>query len=91
VFVHDKVMFEIYREATYDRRYNVVYFTELDEHNKETEINRATAGEHFYDGYLRIGSLSDAKRLIGRVLERLNKGEVLKPVEVEAVLGEHLA
>ena len=37
----NKVMFEIYREAGYGRKYRVVYFTELNEHNKEAEINRA--------------------------------------------------
>ena len=31
----DRTMFEIYREAVYARQYRVVYFTELDEHNKE--------------------------------------------------------
>jgi len=34
-----KVMFEIYREAGYGRKYCAVYFTELDENNKETEIS----------------------------------------------------
>ena len=40
MFTGDQVMFEIYREAGYDRRFKVVYFTELNEHNRETEINR---------------------------------------------------
>jgi len=31
----DKVMFEIYREATYTGKYRVVYYTELNENNKE--------------------------------------------------------
>ena len=71
MFTHSKVMFEIYRESGYDRRYRVVYFTELDEHNKDQEIARATAGEHFYDGFLREQSLPEAKKAIGQVLERL--------------------
>jgi hypothetical protein len=41
-FESDKVMFEIYREP-YQGLYRVVYFTELQDHNKETEINRAMA------------------------------------------------
>ena len=41
LFEADKVMFEIYRETEYTGRYKVVYFTELQDHNKETEINRA--------------------------------------------------
>jgi hypothetical protein len=49
----DKVMFEIYREAAYTGKYRVVYFTELNDANKEYEINRALSGEHFYDGFIR--------------------------------------
>ena len=49
----DKVMFEIYRDAEFGRRYHVVYFTELDEHTKDKEINDAMRGEHVFDGYLR--------------------------------------
>ena len=91
MFTHSKVMFEIYRESGYDRRYRVVYFTELDEHNKDQEIARATAGEHFYDGFLREESLPEAKRVIGQVLERLNRGEALGPGELERLLADHLA
>ena len=31
----DKIMFEVYREGTYTGKYRVVYYTELNEHNKE--------------------------------------------------------
>ena len=46
-------MFEVYRDNTYSRRFRVVYYTELQDHNKETEISHALAGEHFIDGFLR--------------------------------------
>jgi hypothetical protein len=91
VFVHDKVMFEIYREAGYDRRFRVVYFTELDEHTKDAEIARATAGEHFYDGFLRAGAMPEAKRAVTQLLERLNAGEAVATEEVERALAEYLA
>jgi hypothetical protein len=91
VFVHDKVMFEIYREAGYDRLYRVVYFTELDEHNKEAEIARATAGEHFYDGFLRNNTLPQAKRAITELLGRLNRGETLDAGAVDQALAEYAA
>jgi hypothetical protein len=84
-------MFEIYREAGYDRRYRVVYFTELDEHNKEEEIARATAGEHVYDGFLREASLPEAKRAIARLLERCNGGDVVSPADVSHALADFLA
>jgi len=84
-------MFEIYREAGYDRRFRVVYFTELDEHTKDVEIARATAGEHYYDGFLRSASAPEAKRVMTRLLERLNAGEALEVKEIERALAEYLA
>ena len=44
----DKIMFEIYREADYARAYRFVFFTELDEHNKEREIGRALVSERLF-------------------------------------------
>lgn len=81
-FESDKVMFEIYREP-YQGRFRVVYFTELQDHNKETEINRAMAGDHFYDGFIRNYRKDQAKETIDRILERLNDGERLTPAEIE--------
>jgi hypothetical protein len=87
-FESDKVMFEIYREP-YQGRYRVVYFTELQDHNKETEINRAMAGDHFYDGFIRNYRKDQAKETINRILERLNDGESLTPADVERELQLH--
>jgi hypothetical protein len=87
----DKVMFEIYREAAYTGKYRVVYFTELNEANKEFEINRALSGEHFYDGFIRNYRKEEAKDIIEGVLRRLNEGERLTPDDVENALGEHSA
>lgn len=87
----EKVMFEIYREASYNRRFKVVYFTELNEHNKETEINRAMAGDHFFDGFLKGGSKEQAKAIIDRALVRLNDGEAVSPEELERELSGYLA
>lgn len=89
MFVHEKVMFEIYREAGYDRRYRVVYFTELDEHNKDQEIARAVAGEHYYDGFFRADSLDDAKRAVGDLLDRLNRGEPIAADEAARGLSAY--
>jgi hypothetical protein len=85
-FDSDKIMFEIYREATYSRRYRVVYFTELQDHNKESEINRAMAGEHFCDGFIRNYRKDQAKEVISRLIERLNAGEGLTKEVVEREL-----
>ncbi len=85
-FPSDRIMFEIYREAGYSRRYRVVFFTELDEHNKEAEINAAMAGEHFYDGFIAELTKKGAKNVIADVLARLNAGEAVTQAEVEAAL-----
>ena len=78
-FESDKIMFEIYKEATYTGQYRVVYFTELQDHNKEFEISRAMAGEHFYDGFIKTYRKQQAKDAIDKLLERLNGGEPLRP------------
>lgn len=86
-FESDKIMFEIYKEATYSGQYRVVYFTELQDHNKEAEISRAMAGEHFYDGFIRSYRKDQAKEAINRILERLNHGEKISKEEVDRALA----
>lgn len=90
-FEADKTMFEIYRETAYSGQYKVVYFTELQDHNKETEINRALSGQHVYDGYLKNFGKESAKEIIDGLLARMNQGEKLGPAEIQRALGEHLA
>ena len=82
-----KVMFEIYREDGYGRKFCAVYFTELDEHNKETEIARAMAGEHVYDSFLAERRIDEGKHLVTAILARLNDGEIIDTTR----LGEMLA
>jgi len=91
LFEADKVMFEIYRETEYTGKYRVVYFTELQDRNKEAEINHAMAGEHFFDGFIKNFGKDQAKQIIDSILERLNSGEAVQPQEVERALGEHMA
>ena len=82
-----KVMFEIYREAGDDGRHRAVFFTELEEHNKEAEIARAMAGQHVYDGFLADARLKDGKQAVASILDRLNDGEQLSPEEISAALN----
>jgi hypothetical protein len=91
LFESDKVMFEIYRETEYTGKYRVVYFTELQDHNKETEINHALNGEHFFDGFIKNFGKDEAKEIINSLLARLNDGERIEPGEFERALGEHMA
>jgi hypothetical protein len=86
-----KVMFEIYREATFSGRYKVVYFTELGEHDKETEIAGAMRGEHIYDGFLLHRERNQAKQIVDEILERLNRGESLGSADIEQLLQPYLA
>lgn len=90
-FESEKVMFEIYREAAFNRRYRVVYFTELDEHNKDAEINDALRGEHVFDGFLRNYTKEEAKRTVAAILERLNAGEALGGPEIARELAPFMA
>jgi len=81
-FESDKIMFEIYKEAAYSGAYRVVYFTELQDHNKEHEISRAMAGEHFYDGFIKNYRKDQAKETIEKLLVRLNGGETLSAEDI---------
>jgi hypothetical protein len=87
----DRVMFEVYREGSYNRKYRVVYFTELGDYNRDAEINRAMAGDHFLDGFLAENHKEQAKAVIAEALARLNDGEELTPEELEARLAAFLA
>lgn len=86
----DKIMFEVYREGTYTGKYRVVYYTELNENNKEWEINRAMAGEHFYDGFLRNYRKEEAKDLIERLLKRMNDGDAITPEQFEQAISAYV-
>ncbi len=90
-FESERVMFEIYREKTYTSQYRVVYYTELDEHNKHWEINRALSGETFYDGFLKELRKEEGKRVIEQFVERLNRGESVERAELEEALSDFVA
>jgi hypothetical protein len=90
-FESDKIMFEIYKETTYSGKYRVVYFTELQDHNKEAEISRAMAGEHVFDGFIRAYRKDQAKEIIDKLLARLNEGEAISPSEIELELKPYMA
>lgn len=81
-----RIMFEIYREAEPPRHYRVVYFTELDEHQREEEIERAMAGEHVFDGFISEHE-PRAKENIAALVDQLNRGEPPDPVRIETRLS----
>lgn len=90
-FESDKTMFEVYRDSTYTGKFRVVYFTELQDHNKESEINHAMAGEHFFDGFIKNFGKDEAKEIIVGLLDRMNNGEPLSTGDFVKALGDHLS
>jgi hypothetical protein len=86
-----KVMFEIYRDAALSGKYKVVYFTELGEHEKETEIADAMRGEHVYDGFLLHRECNQAKQALELILDRLNRGELIDNTTIDQMLQPFLA
>ena len=88
---NDKIMFEIYKENTYLKEYRVVYFTELNEDNKEREIDRAMKGDHVFDGYILSIKKYRAMKQIEDIIQRLNDGETLDVQYLKKQLKEFLA
>jgi hypothetical protein len=82
----DKVMFEIYRDPVYNGKYRVVYFTELNDHNRAQAFNHALRGEHVFDGFIRNYGKERAKEAINQLLERMNSGERVDNTEIEREL-----
>ncbi len=89
-FESEKIMFEIYKETTYGGKFHVVYFTELQDHNKEQEINRAMAGTHVFDGFIRVYRKEQAKEAISGILDRLNQGEIVTADQIQQALQPFL-
>jgi len=88
---NDKIMFEIYKENTYSKEYRVIYFTELNEDNKEREIDRAMKGDHVFDGYILSIKKYRAMKQIEDIIQRLNDGETLDVQYLKKQLKEFLA
>ncbi len=86
-----KVMFEIYRDISLTGQYKVVYFTELGEHDKDTEIADAMRGEHVFDGFLLHRDRQEGKQMVDEILAELNRGRELDSAAIEEKLKPYLA
>ena len=84
-------MFEIYKEKAYTGEYRVVYFSELDDHNKDIETDRAMKGDHFFDGFILTLKKERAMKQIEDIVSRLNEGETLDDQYLNMQLKEFLA
>ncbi len=90
VFESDKIMFEIYKDKLYKNDYRVVFYTELNEHNKHAEINRAMSGEHYFDGFIKDYRKDEAKNVIAKIVSDLNNGNLVKPDDIKELLKEYI-
>lgn len=91
-FESDKTMFEIYREKDFNKKFRVVFYTELTEHNKEFEINQALNGETIFDGFLKDLRKDDGKAVIRDLLKEMNSVEnALNREDIRIKLQDFLA
>jgi hypothetical protein len=86
-----RIMFEIYRETTDNGRFRVVYFTELGERERETEISNAVRGDHVFDGFILSRERWGAKQVMEKILDRLNNGGSLDLRTIEDELRPFMA
>lgn len=90
--VSAKSMFEIYREKDFNKKFKLIIYTELNEHNKETEINRAMDGDSVFDGFLKDSTKEEAKKILKDIIDEMNKSEqALSEVQIKEKLSEYLA
>ena len=90
MFESDKIMFEIYRDKHYNEKFHVVYYTELNENNKHVEINRALAGESYFDGFIRDFRKEEAKQIIEDIVKQLNEGVLIDKDQIKERIKEHI-
>lgn len=92
VFESDKLMFEIYRQKDFNKKFKLLIYTELNEHNKEAEINRALDGESVYDGFIKDNVKVEAKKVLAAMIDEMNKeNEAMKEEEITEKLKPFLA
>lgn len=90
MFESDKIMFEIYRDKHYNEKFHVVYYTELNENNKHVEINRALAGESYFDGFIKDFRKDEAKQIIEDIVKQLNEGVLIDKAQIKERIKEHI-
>jgi len=91
-FASEKSMFEIYREKGFNRKFKLIIYTELNEHNKETEINRALDGDTVFDGFLKDSTKNEAKKVLKEIIDEMNKADAaLEENKIKEKLSEYLA
>jgi hypothetical protein len=67
-----------------------VYYTELNENNKHAEINRAMAGRHYFDGFIKDYRKDEAKKIIEKIVDELNGGKMLSSEQIRERLRDYI-
>ncbi|MBL4688862.1 MAG: hypothetical protein JKY37_30005 [Nannocystaceae bacterium] len=70
--VEDKTMFEIYRETDYNRAFHSIFYTELEEHARESAITKAASGKTVFSAFIHDEHLEAARGVIGAIVDELN-------------------
>lgn len=87
-FESDKIMFEIYQDTLYNKKFRVVYYTELNENNKHAEISRAMSGNSYFNGFIKDYRKDEAKQIITEIIESLNDEKLIPVEEIKSRLKE---
>ena len=88
-FESDKIMFEIYQDTLYNKKFRVVYYTELNENNKHAEITRAMSGNSYFNGFIKDYRKDEAKQIITEIIESLNDEKMIPAEEIKSRLKEY--
>jgi hypothetical protein len=86
----DPIMFEVYLDTARDRC-RVVYFTELDENDRDAAIDAAMAGEHVFDGLIDGARIDAAKAVLSAFASRPDAGAPGTADELAGLLAPFLA
>jgi hypothetical protein len=91
----DRTMFEIYRETDYNRSFHYIFYSDLDEHEREREIAKAANGQTVFTGYIDDTRKEAARALIEAIVDELNESDDDTPAlsndAIRGRLGDHLA
>lgn len=65
-------MFEIYRESDYNRAFRYIFYTDLEEHGRDSEISKAASGETVFSGFLADDLKEQARTKVEEIIDELN-------------------
>ncbi len=72
VAADEKTMFEIYRESDYNRAFRYIFYTDLEEHGRDSEVSKAASGETAFSGFLADDLKEQARAKVEETIDELN-------------------